>query len=174
MALQLSSTNGPPARALFSCRYLAISSLPEPVSPWSSTVDALARAARSSRDIACLRPSLEPTISTRPAAPWRRRVTSWRSRACSSARSSTTPRWSRSGGLSMKSYAPSWMARTACSTVPCPVSITTGSVGSASRSSRSTRRPSSSASFRSRTTASTPRSRTASSASLPLAASTGT
>src|SRR5258708_31434164 len=61
----------------------------------------------------------------------------------------------------------------ACSTVPCPVNITTGTVGSTSRKSLRIRRPSSSPSFRSSTTASTPRSRTASSASRPVAASSG-
>ena len=62
-------------------------------------------------------------------------------RRFSTARSRRSSRWSVSTGLVRKSAAPSFIARTASSTVPKAVITRTGVSGSASRAACSTSKP---------------------------------
>src|SRR2546426_6115287 len=59
-------------------------------------------------------------ISARPARLSRSAAFSRASRACSSARVTMSSVFSRESGFSIKSYAPSFVAFTAVSIVPCP------------------------------------------------------
>jgi hypothetical protein len=120
-----------------------ISSLPVPLSPRSRTVASVA-AARWRASIASL--SVGSSPSTR-GSPKRRWYSSFRStssvtrRRFSTARSRRSSRWSVSTGLVRKSAAPSFMARTASSTVPNAVITRTGVSGSASRAALRTSNP---------------------------------
>ncbi len=143
IAAQLMATKGPWERAESWCSARLITSLPVPLSPCSSTVVSVP-AARCSSSIAAFRAGSSPITLGRPKRRWwssRSRTSSVISLRFSTARSSSTCRWSVSTGFIRKSAAPSFIARTASSTVPKAVITTTGVSGSASRAAASTSKP---------------------------------
>ncbi len=143
MAAQLIATKGPFARAESWCSARLMSSLPVPLSPRRSTVASVA-AARCRASIASLSAGSSPSTRGSPKRRWYsslRSTSSVTMRRFSTARSRRSSRWSVSTGFVRKSAAPSFIARTASSTVPKAVITTTGVSGSASRAACRTSKP---------------------------------
>ena len=131
MAPQSMGTRGRPWRPLSSWRARATSSLPTPVSPWTSTVKFEAATCRIRRTTLCM-PALPPSSdpSALPPPTLRRRLSiCCSSSERSSARCTMTISSSVLTGLVRNWYAPSWIACTAMRTSAKPVSTMTGSSG---------------------------------------------
>ena len=169
IAAQLTSTKGPSARRLFSCKILAAISLPVPLSPRSSTLLLLWAAIA----ICCLRACIlaESPINLHF---FLRSALSVRFSSSSFFRSSalfvTISTFSSDRGFSRKSYAPSFVALTASSMFPCPEIIITGMSLSISLNFDSVSMPSISGSQTSRSIRSGICSLASSSASSPVGA----
>ena len=144
IAAQLIATNGASARGLSAWSDRANSSLPVPLSPSSSTVVSVA-AARCSEANTLRSEGSSPTSC---GAPRRTASSSFISRfsvtrrRCSSARPTSSSRWSGSTGLARKSSAPSFIAVTASSMLPYAVMTMTGTSASISFEARRTPNPS--------------------------------
>ncbi len=151
-----------------------MSSLPVPLSPWISTVAELF-ATWVTRVIMRRHAGLTPM-----AAPCARRASSrccsalfsWMSARRSSAFRMTRTSWARWNGFVRKSTAPSFIARTASSTVPKAVSMITSRSGLIVLTSRSSSRPLRPGILRSESTRSMPPPRNRSIAACPSGAST--
>ena len=115
--------NGLSARALNECRYRAYASRPDPSSPTSSAGELLGATWWICSRSAWV--TLPLPMGTARDAPWARAERRLR-RPASSARSTVRSSLVSERGFSTKSNAPSRVASTAVSTVPCPDIITTG------------------------------------------------
>src|SRR6266542_1427813 len=152
----------------------ATPSLPVPLSPWIKTVAELSATCWTSV-IICFQTELTPIMLPWPSRSSRRR---WRARFCwirerrSRAWRTTRSNWARWRGLVRKSMAPSFMARTASSTVPNAVRMITSTSGETALASFRSSRPVSPGILRSESSRSTPPWRSRSSAACPSCAST--
>ena len=143
MAPQLMAMNCRSARSLYWWIIRATSSLPVPLSPVINTV-VLMGATLLTISSTCRMAGLLPTIVPlgRTDSSSLRRMRFSRARACfSSAFWIVFSKTARRKGFVMKSYAPSFMASTADSTVPYAVSITTSISGHCFLISRSSEWP---------------------------------
>ncbi len=104
----------------------ATSSLPVPLSPWTSTLASEAATTRMSSKTFCifsLLPTMFPKAKRRSSCSCKRVFCSLRSRI-ERTFSRRSRSWGMENGLVMKSAAPRRIASTAVSTVPCAVIIT--------------------------------------------------
>src|SRR5713226_2262022 len=173
-AAQLTAMNGPLRRLERSWMARATSSLPVPLSPWTSTVAELSATCCTSiinRRKAGLVPIMLPCRSRSSRRFCRARFWAMRSRRSRACRT-TLVSWASWNGLVRKSVAPSFIARTASSTVPKAVSRITSTSGATALASRSSSRPVSPGILRSESTRSTPPACSRSSAARPSGAST--
>jgi len=131
MAAQFRATKGPSARPLFAWMKRARSSLPVPAPPVTRTRASVAAAWRASFLMSPIAGEV-PTISSTSVGARRCCFSarfSRRSEEASRALRVVVMRRSMESGFSMKSQAPSFMARTAISTLPWPEITTTLSSG---------------------------------------------
>ncbi len=120
---------GSSARRLSACRYLANAPRPVPGSPLRSTDSSYPAYCCTFSRSACIT-ALRPTGASNDGS--RVRAADDRLPAASSAASTVRRSLARDSGFSTKSNAPSRVASTAVSTVPCPDMITTGQARSPS------------------------------------------
>src|SRR5216117_126669 len=161
--------NGPRLRVERAWIVRATSSLPVPLSPWMSTVAELP--ATCSRRViirrkAGLEPMTAPCASRSSSRCWSARFC-WISSRRSSARRIRRRSWARWKGLVRKSYAPSFIALTASSTVPNAVRTITSTSAAIALTARSSSMPDRPGILRSVRTRSTPPARRRSRAALP-------
>ena len=142
IAAQLTATNGPFARALFSWSARASSSLPVPLSPSSSTVASLGAACMTMSIVRRHASELPMIARRRFSASWALRLRFSTSSDCfSSALRTIFTTCVRLSGFVTKSYAPSFIASTAVSTVPYAVISTTSVSGAIVLAARSRSMP---------------------------------
>ena len=134
MAAQLMATNGPRARGESSCSVRATSSFPVPLSPVISTGAGVGAASSTRRYTSCIALLVPTSLPTPHTCRTRRRrsVTSRTASAFSAALGMSILSRATSTGFVRKSYAPSFMAATAVSMLPCPVRRMTAAKGNSS------------------------------------------